>query len=253
MVKQRRDEDGTEGDEGNPFGEDESLNPLADLQKELSIAPPNKKKAVGSQNQSSSSSSDPAMKKLMATMARLSLSTALKARALSAILLHCLMVPAQGAHAKAGRAATKAHRDLKDKLKEEGKDVGHINMKAGPPHLMVYHAFLAAAGLRYKNRGEHEKAQEISDHRAACVKMGHRELGRYVRHFRLAKAQSTTTRFVRLEATVVHATPCTEPWNYIVDDLLQEEGAHELPNLAAPTAMEKELQAFLDDFKEEMA
>jgi hypothetical protein len=196
-------------------------------------AGPTKRRAVGSRD-------DGELKKITAVLAKLCLSSALKARCLQSILLTVLLVPESNSFVKVGLEATKK---WTDKVKDASRDEKD---KLGLPHVHCFNAMLALCQQRLKDKNAQEELKTIGDYCAAAQRAASpaKEIARDVRFWRIQR--NYDREFKRIEYSVNVGTQAHAVAIIIHKELLTNEGVRELPGIAPAGDLERKVQAWLD-------
>ena len=193
------------------------------------------------------SKDDGDVKKLLAVLAKLSLSNALQLQALRSILLVVHQVPTDDAYIQHAMQATKTYAEkARDMSSKEKEDV------LGLPHIHVWNALLMVTMQRLEEKikdkkdGSFEEMLAKLKHYADTYQdKGWRAINQEVKYARVQKNYKADMK--RLEINIREGTPSAQVWDVIRMDLCSFADVKELPGVAPAGDLERQLQRFLDE------
>ena len=188
-------------------------------------------------------------KKLLATLAKLSLSNALQLRALRSILLEVHQVPTDNRYIQEATKATKAFAEAAKEMSAKDKEE-----QLGLPHIHVWNALL---GVAMRSLEDRQKANQdptlqlqsslmaLKEYASTYQELGWKAVHAEVKYARIQK--NFKAELKRLEINIVDKSPSDEVWQIIREDLKRDKEVRELPGVAPAGDLERQLQRFLDE------
>ena len=202
---------------------------------------PSKVRAVARQGME-----DAETKKLLSTLAKLSLSNAMQIRALRSILLEVHQVPAANPYIQEAMQATKKYAEAAKEMSPKDKEE-----RLGLPHIHVWNALLAVATRNLEQRAKEqdpshqESLAVLLEYASKYQEQGWKAIHHEVKYARVQK--NFRPELKRLEINLMESSPSDKVWAIIKADLRRDQGVRELPGVAPAGDLERQLQRFLDD------
>ena len=201
---------------------------------EMPVEQPSKRVAT-------SSHSDKEMQKIMAVIAKLSLSNALQARFTRAMLLDVYRVKADSLFATEIKAATK---QFTERAKEIPDQPTRLRM-LGLPHVHAWNACLKALRALLDKPEKQEVAAQLGQYCTKAQALGWQGVAEQVKFMRLRKTFNRD--FVNLEFNLVPDSDADKVFPLMKEALLSQPEAAHLPGVPPPGDLERRVQRWLED------
>ena len=238
---------------------DTGMTSIDEIIRDHGSAPPAKVRAVeqGEKTDKGKETDIQELRRVMLTVSKLCLSSALQARVVRAILIEATRVPGDNPYLVQMNEATKTHHEAAEKMRAAGIHADIIREKLGGAHLQAFNACVALCLKQLKEPPQSTANQEASKYIEGFIQewqpRGIASLGYYVRHW--CRTKMFDKSVFRLEFNVqdhnVHMVDAVQHNPYIVymhilRRVRASPKAVALQGLAPKGGLEQQIQRFID-------